>query len=170
MTAIRRAAVQDAAAIARVHVASWQTTYPGMVPQRVLDRLSAERRREMWASRLAEPAETRTWVAELDGAIVGFVGTTIRDEHGRPRTGELESIYLLANARGQGIGTQLMDAALRDLAERQVESVTLWVLTANAVARSFYEQAGWRATGETNLLDFDGTPVEELRYELSLKS
>jgi ribosomal protein S18 acetylase RimI-like enzyme len=63
-----------------------------------------------------------------------------------------------------------MDAALRDLAERQVQSVTLWVLTANAAARGFYEQAGWRATGESNLLDFDGTPVEELRYELSLKS
>ena len=168
MTVVRPAAPDDAAAIAHVHVTSWQTTYPAMVPQPVLDRLSIDRRREFWVSRLADP-DTRTWVAELDGEVVGFVGTNILDRPDMPRTGELESIYLLAEARGKGIGTRLMDAAVEDLAERNLDSVILWVLTDNAPARGFYERAGWRLTDATNLLDFDGTPVEEVRYERSLK-
>ena len=34
--AIRRARAGDARAVARVHVESWRTTYPGIIPDRVI--------------------------------------------------------------------------------------------------------------------------------------
>ena len=167
MIQIRPARPDDAAAIATVHVESWRTAYPGMVPQRVLDGLSVERRTVFWTALLADPRDTRTWVAQRDGAIVGFAGTTVTVAPDGPGAA-LETIYVLAEARGQGIGGRLMEAALADLTKRGFRSVTLWVLTANDRARRFYERHGWRRDGEKNLLDFDGTPVEEIRYELAL--
>ena len=43
MIAIRRARPSDAAAIGAVHVAAWRTTYPGILPNDFLSRLSARR-------------------------------------------------------------------------------------------------------------------------------
>jgi hypothetical protein len=40
----------------------------------------------------------------------------------------------------------------------------LWVLSANATGRRFYEACGWRTDGSSRPIDFDGTDVEETRY------
>ena len=71
---IRKARVEDAGAIAEIHVASWQATYPGLLPQDVLDTLSVERRADMWRGILqrAEP-RTQTRVVEVNGEMAGFV-------------------------------------------------------------------------------------------------
>ena len=166
---IRPAVPSDAAEIARVHVASWRAAYVGIVPQSILDRLAVERRHELWAIRLAEPAETRTLVAVRDGKIVGFAGTNRPTDPEYPaRTGELETIYLLPEAWRHGLGRRLMRGALDDLVERGFETAILWVLTVNERARRFYEESGWQSDGRVQMLDFDGTPVEEIRYRIDL--
>ena len=48
MALIRRARAEDAAGIAQVHVASWRSTYPGMVPDSYLIGLSTEAYAERW--------------------------------------------------------------------------------------------------------------------------
>lgn len=45
---IRKATLQDAEAIARVHVDSWKTTYKGIIPDNVLNNLSYTQRTEQW--------------------------------------------------------------------------------------------------------------------------
>jgi GNAT superfamily N-acetyltransferase len=166
---VRRATAGDAPAIASVHVASWQATYRGIVPQAILDNLSVERRMAGWARLLAAPGEARVWIGELDGDIVGFAGTARPAD---PALGEgvaeLETIYLLPAAQGLGLGGLLLRRATDDLAERGFSSAILWVLTANERARRFYEAAGWRPDGAAQMLDFDGTPVEEIRYRIGL--
>lgn len=61
---IRRAAAGDEEQIAKVHIQSWQETYPGLVAQEYLDGLSAEyqERVEMWQKILAS-SQRWTWVA-----------------------------------------------------------------------------------------------------------
>jgi ribosomal protein S18 acetylase RimI-like enzyme len=167
--AIREADASDAEAIAAVHVDSWRAAYVGLVPQRVLDGLSVERRRDFWARRLEDPGENRTFVAELGGRIVGFAGTTLpTDPEYPPGTAELATIYLQSAAWGRGIGGRLMGRAMDDLAERGFSAVVLWVLAGNARGRGFYEALGWCSDGRAQMLDFDGTPVEEVRYRLDL--
>lgn len=51
MIQIRRANLSDASAIAGVHAASWQETYPGIVPDDFLKNLSVERRFVQWTTR-----------------------------------------------------------------------------------------------------------------------
>ena len=157
---VRPAKAADAPEIARVHVESWRATYPGLVPQSVLDGLSVERRTDFWSGLLRDPGETRTWVGEVDGRIAGFVGTGLPDDPGVPGA-ELKSIYVSSTAQGIGLGRLLLETAVRDLVERGFSSAILWVLTANTRARQFYEAAGWRADGTAQMLDFDGTAVEE---------
>lgn len=167
--AIRSATPADAAQIARVHVESWRTAYRGLVPQSILDGLSIERRAEFWSRRLLEPGETRTWLGEQDGEIVGFVATARpTDPELTPDTAEVESIYLLAPSRGLGSGRRLMQRATRDLVERGFASAILWVFTANDRARRFYEAAGWQPDGTAQVLDFDGIPIVEIRYRIDL--
>ena len=164
---VRPASPADAPEIARVHVESWRATYPGLIPQSVLNGLSVERRTDFWSRLLQDPGETRTWVGELDGRIAGFVGTGLPDDPGVPGA-ELKSIYTSPAAQGLGLGRLLLQTAVSDLVERRFSSAILWVLTANARARRFYEAAGWRADGAAQMLDFDGTATEEIRYRIDL--
>ena len=166
---VRPAIPADAGEIARVHVASWQSTYRGIVPQPILDGLSIERRAEFWERLLREPGENRTWVGEMDGVIVGFAGTSRTTEPDLVSgIGELESIYLLPRAKGVGLGRLLLRAATRDFMERGLTSAILWVFTANERARRFYEAAGWGLDGAAQTHDFGGTAVEAIRYRIDL--
>jgi GNAT superfamily N-acetyltransferase len=153
---VRAARPSDAADIARVHVEAWRAAYVDIVPQAVLDRLSVDRRRDGWMRRLGEPAESRTIVASAGGRIVG--------------TAELDSIYLLPEVWHRGIGRDLIERALGDLAERGFSTVILWVLSDNARGRHFYEAGGWRPDGGVETLDFDGTSLGAVRYRLDLRA
>jgi hypothetical protein len=72
MSAIRVATVQDAGAIARVHVESWQTTYVGIVPEAYLASLDVVQREGSWREWLT--LDVDVFVAEMDGEVVGFIG------------------------------------------------------------------------------------------------
>jgi len=93
---VRAARVEDAAAIARVHVASTRTTYGGIYPEEALQ-LSVEDRERTWRERLANAGSRSILLVGCDarGEIVGFASG------GEERTGrlgcdgELYAIYLL---------------------------------------------------------------------------
>ncbi len=164
---VRPAEPRDADAIAAVHVASWRAAYDGIVPRSVLDRLSVERRAAFWRDALGETGGVGIWVAD-EGSVVGFASSgAARDEDLEPRAGEVQAIYLLPEAWGQGIGRALLEAATVALRERGLDPLVLWVLTDNDRGRRFYERQGWRPDGSARSLDFDGTPIEELRYRRS---
>jgi RimJ/RimL family protein N-acetyltransferase len=170
---IRLAVPDDAPGIGRVHVESWRATYPGIVPQPILDRMSVERRAAFWREAITRSLDAstdggeRVWVAVgARGEVAGFASIgSARDDDLPPGAGELFAIYLAPERWSTGLGRRLHDAAVDDLAVRH-DLLVLWVLTANARARRFYERAGWVADGRARILDFDGTPIEEMRYRL----
>ncbi len=162
---VRRALPEDARAIAEAHVASWRDAYDGIVPRAVLDRLSVERRAAFWRETLGDAGGVDVQVADLAGAVAGFVSAgPARDEDLPPHTGEIHAIYLKREAWSQGIGRELLRAADADLHRRGFGAAVLWVLADNERGRRFYERQGWLPDGATRDLDFDGTHVEELRY------
>ncbi len=170
--AIRSATVEDAPAIASIHVRSWQWAYRGQLPDDYLDRMSEtlDRRIERRRAELANlPPEARWWVAEQDGKIVGFAITgPSRDADMPPKTGEVELIYLLPEAAGKGVGRALFAHAVADLRERGYERAMLWVLESNARARRFYEAAGWRADGANKTEEWPGVVLHEVGYYIVL--
>jgi GNAT superfamily N-acetyltransferase len=171
---IRRARDDDAAAIAAVHVRSWQETYRGLLPQDYLDALDPARRVPLWERTLAATDWPRagTHIAELNGAVVGFANVCpTRDADGDPvATGELASIYLHPTVWGKGFGRELMIASLQTLSEAGFARATLWVLDNNSRAVGFYGKGGWRADGATKSERLGDVLLNELRYRRLLRN
>jgi ribosomal protein S18 acetylase RimI-like enzyme len=62
---------------------------------------------------------------------------------------EVETVAVLAEARGKGVGTALMEAVEGWARERGFEHLALSVRTANEGARRLYERRGFRSLYET---------------------
>jgi GNAT superfamily N-acetyltransferase len=106
-------------------------------------------------------------VVEEAGCVRGFATTRPgRDDDLPPGAGEVHSIYLAPEAWNRGLGSALLATASDDLRSRGFSPLVLWVIEANAGARRFYERAGWRLDGARQPIDFDGVPVDEVRYRL----
>ncbi len=144
MIVARRATVQDAAAIAHVHVDSWRTTYTGLVPASYLATLDEVERASQWREWLAQDAVV--FVAEQRRKIVGFAaGGRIREPLS-DCDAELFAIYLLHRAQRQGTGTLLLGAIATALHARGFRSMAVWVLDRNASV-SFYTRTGAERCG-----------------------
>jgi len=141
---LRRADLDDADAIAAIHVQAWRETYSGLLPQHVIDaRTIIERRREQARARLADIGSS-AHVARLDDELVGFaVGGALR-EPVAGFDGELQVIYVLQRAQRHGLGEMLARAVARDLHERGFRSMAVRVLAENARAQGFYQHLGAR--------------------------
>lgn len=71
-TKVRAAALADCDAIAVVRVETWRTTYRGLLPDAILDALSAPARADMWRRALQRTPPRLLFVAEREGRLVGF--------------------------------------------------------------------------------------------------
>ena len=74
MVLIRDAQASDATAIARVHVASWRSTYAGMLPAGYLTGMSLRGAEARWRGSLPDRGPGCGTVVALDeaGAVAGF--------------------------------------------------------------------------------------------------
>lgn len=72
MMNIRKATMEDAKAIATVHVESWKTTYQGIVPAEYLAQLSVSEKEQLWQRGLNQPKHS-IFVVEEDGKVCGFI-------------------------------------------------------------------------------------------------
>ena len=165
---IREAVPADAAAIAGIRVASWRSTYAGIVPASILDRMDVARNAAWIERRLTDTDEAITLVVEEGGRVAGYSLLSPARDEDAAGCGEVEAIYLDPVVVGRGLGTSLMEASLARLAAAGHHVAVLWVLTANEGARRFYERAGFAPDGAARMLDFDGTPIEEIRYRRSI--
>src|ERR1700685_869365 len=140
---VRLARVDDARAIAEVHVASWRTTYKGIFSDALLDNLSVDKRELSWREMLAspEPNSVTLVACNVGGSIVGFVSGGAERTGRLGYEGELYAIYLLQLAQRQGLGTLLVQHFVCELRARGLGSMAVWVLAANPF-REFYEALG----------------------------
>lgn len=139
---LRMATLDDAEAIARIHVETWQNTYAGMLPDDMLIAMSVEKQARMWR-RMLRGGET-VMVAEYPRAgIVGF-GSYGPNRSGRDGyTGEVYTLYVAPDYQGLGIGRGLLRALFGALAREGHDSALIWVLEMNP-SRFFYEAMGSR--------------------------
>ncbi|MFE6667113.1 GNAT family N-acetyltransferase [Streptomyces sp. NPDC057697] len=170
MVLIREMTPDDVDAVAEVRVRGWQTAYAGLVPRSHLDSMSvAEDARQRRALLERGGGTMANWVAERGGEVVGWACFgPHRESEGPPRGGELYAMYVLPEQRSTGVGRALMEAVVAETRRRGLPWVRLWVLKENASGRRFYERAGFRPDGHEESSAIDGTPVPEVRYELSL--
>ncbi len=169
---IREATIADARGIAAVHVASWRTTYRGVVPDEYLANLSVDAREQNWVRQIATASDqTAIYVAEEEaradgdevGRIVGFAAGGPRREGNAAYAGKLYAIYLLEEAQGHGLGRQLVHAVAERLAPHGITSMLVWALEANPACR-FYEALGGVLLPERQYFERAGVRLAEVSY------
>ena len=152
--------MEDAIAIAHVHVESWRTTYAGIVPDAYLAGLDEILRARLWREWLENQA--LVFVAEWDGRVVGFAHGGANREPLEQCDAELYSIYLLKDAQKRGIGGGLLRAMANGLLERNFKSMAVWVLEQNG-SRNFYEKTGARMA-MSKVIEIGGAKLMEVAY------
>ena len=160
---IRPVTLQDVPAIAAVHVEAWQSSYKEILPADFLAGLSVERRTQEWSQSLTEPRRIVLAATTPDDRIVGFCVAGPNREEPKTFQGEVYAIYLLDEAKRKGAGRALFIEAAASLAQNEMCSLLVWVLSANAVARKFYEALGGEFLCEKPLT-IAGLPYVEVAY------
>ena len=143
---IRKATLNDAEAIAKVHVQSWQETYRGHIADSLLDNLSLESRTVMWTDAINNVEDDKhLFVAELHNEIVAFIsGGPLRNDDGSLDTSietELYALYCLNTYQGLKIGKRLVKQLIDAFVEVGHQKMLVWVLTTNP-SKHFYMHLG----------------------------
>jgi ribosomal protein S18 acetylase RimI-like enzyme len=170
---LRPAGLNDAAAIARVHVTTWRAAYAGLVPDGYLVGMTEVGQMRFWRRLLGRPqAEETILVAEVESAasaasaggpqVVGFGSCGPSRPYGLPYRGEVFTLYVADDWQGRGIGRALIHALFADLVVRDNRDALIWVLSANP-ARFFYEAVGGSPVAERKEA-FAGAMLDETGY------
>jgi GNAT superfamily N-acetyltransferase len=149
VTGLRPATPADAGAIGAIYASCWRDAYPGLVPNRVLLRMTPKGQAESWSHTLRHDGG-RGYVQVAtgsDGTIVGFGSCGGSRTPDLPFGGEVFTLYVEADARGQGHGRALLRAMLARLAADGRRGALVWVLARNP-ARHFYAALGGRLVAE----------------------
>jgi len=170
MITVRRARPTDAVGIGQVHVASWRSTYAGVLPEPVLTGLSAPRQAGYYDRVIRSGsvvhvavASGRDAAADAGPQVVGFV--TARRRRSRTTEGEIDTLYVLDDYRERGLGRQLLRTAAAHLAARGCTSLVVWVLSDNP-SRWFYARMGARHA-EAGSVGVGGIVVPQVAYRWS---
>jgi len=166
---VRPARVEDATAIAEVHVRTWQAAYAHVFGTKRLAELDVQRRAASWRQGLADlrPHETVLVAEDEDGRVVGFA--SVGESPVAADEGELHAIYVLPEAWGDGTGRSLVAAAVDALRSEGFRAAILWVLEDNPRARRFYEREGWRVDGARREGEHLGVRTAEIEYRIELE-
>lgn len=161
---IERAKPEDAKAILTLKRDAWLSAYVSdehaVTREDIYKKLTdedIEKAAAEWGQGIAEETEDGeriTFVARLDGKVVGYTQPCVED--GQRRLG---AMYVSPEVQGHGIGAKLIAKAL----ERQGSNdVYAHVVSYNDKAIRFYERFGFERTGKEFPEEFD----EELGIKL----
>lgn len=165
MYSILHADLDDAPAIAALHIESWRSAYRGLLPDDFLDGPVVEDRVRLWNARMPAPDLHRRLVlkAVADGALVGFVCVLLDEE---PAWGALlDNLHVKPELRGLGIGRRLFREA-RDWVSVAApgQRMHLTVIEGNLEARRFYDRHGGAIVERKIKEVIPGTRLTILRY------
>jgi GNAT superfamily N-acetyltransferase len=164
VTTVRAATGDDADDIGRVHAGAWRAAYGSVLPEAAFD---VEARQRFWREALGrEWPASAVFVAEVEGAVIGFAGVGASREE--EDVGELFTIYVEPDHWGTGAGRALIERAEKSLAGSGFGEAMLWVLEGNERAERFYRAAGWTHDSGRKVEEFQGAELSEVRYRKQL--
>jgi len=157
---IRVAVPEDADACAGIHVAAWEASYRGIMPDAEFEKRPLERRRQQWREWLN--SGNITLVACDDGGdVLGFAGARLLDG-GLGYDSYLATLYLRPDMKGQGVGKTLLRAIAGKLLAAGARNMVLRTLRANTAARAFYEHMGAHVLHDG--VDIDAGTFDDVAY------
>jgi GNAT superfamily N-acetyltransferase len=132
---LRRLVLEDMDAAARVLRASFDAALPSLAGLHTPDE-------DRWFFRERVFKTCAVWGAFDAAAMIGIIAF---------RNDWIDQLYVLPEAQGRGVGSELLG-----IAQRSLDRLQLWTFQRNAPARRFYEARGFALVRET-----DGAGNEE---------
>ncbi len=146
---IRFAQCEDLRQIAQLYISNHKSTYQGLLSDEYLQGLTLEYGLNKWTQYLAG-GKGKIWVACDQGIFSGFAAGT--DDKVLPDTWYLDSLHVIPEARGKGIGTRLIRAIGKFALENHYTKMSICIVRGNAAAGSLYSKLGAK-----HLYDFEDT-------------
>jgi ribosomal protein S18 acetylase RimI-like enzyme len=160
---LRAPEIDEAEAIARLHIACWREAYAGIVPAEALAKADVAERTDKWRQSIADP-QSFVLVAFAGAEPVGFVLARASTEADAGQgEGAIAALYVRASHYRLKLGTRLMVAAARWWLARGGRSLRLGVLAENPRAIAFYERMGGRVV-KTTTYAWGGADLPHLIY------
>lgn len=168
---ISRATLEDAPAVAEIHVRTWQVAYASILTPEYLGSLSVANREELWRKTITA-GNPELLVAKVDGSIRGFICfAPCRDPGALASEAEIWAIYVDPDSWKAGIGRELWLHTKRGMLEHGYKTCSLWVFPQNHRAIRFYLAAGFVPDeSRSKAFDMDGQRLTEARYVADLKA
>lgn len=138
---VRLARVSDAPALASLRYALRASTGRATEPEAEF----IQRCTSWMQNHLNETERWRCWAAEEEGRLIGAVWVQLVEKIPNPRLeteyhAYLTNFYIAESARGRGLGTQLLQTAIKWCESREVHAIILWPTDRS---RSLYERHGF---------------------------
>ena len=160
---LRAPVIDEAEAIARLHIACWREAYPGIVPAAALASADIGERTAKWRQSIAD-ADSFVLAAFDRGEPVAFILARPRgDADATAGDGAIPALYVRASHYRLKLGSRLMAAAARWWLGRGGRSLRLGVLAANTRAVAFYERLGGRVV-KTGTYAWGGADLPDAIY------
>ena len=140
---IRRATVDDAAAIARVRIDCWRLTYRGLIPDAYLDGMQIDDSTALWQRVLSAGQNTTSvFVAENDGDVVGFAAGNMLLEPRYDVDAELSAVVRAARVPARAASGAAWSRRLPTRsASTAPRGLIVWVIAGNKGARGILRRA-----------------------------
>lgn len=162
---IRKANVDDAEAIAKILVHSWQVNFKDVVPEDYLNQMDPYK---ISIGIRKSLDENTLFVAIVDEKVVGFVGCGSNRLQSHPEyDSELHAIHVLPHNKGSGIGRKLFTTAQESLRAQGYKKMILSVFKANT-AQIFYKKLGSESIGVRSV-EYGGKKSVEKLYGWNLE-
>lgn len=147
----------DETVIAPLKIICWRESYPGLLPQDMLDDLNLGREIRQWKPALEQGI---AWIVETAGLPVGFA---------HMRGAEITTLYVMRDHQGAGIGKRLMFHMFDEISCFGHTRAHLWVLEKNLLAREFYVHLGGALVARRPCGFRHHPGIMELCYEFDLE-
>lgn len=172
---VRTGRVNDAPAVGLVQATVWRETFADSFPPEVLETFEGPAFASVWRRSLQQPptALHRLLVACAGDQVVGFVAigpAEVTDETISETDGEILVLGVHPDARRDGHGSRLLNAAADTLRAGDRTAVLTWLPADDERARAFTDAAGLTPDGawRERVVGPAGETVREVRVRAEL--
>jgi RimJ/RimL family protein N-acetyltransferase len=147
---VRAASTDDLEAVEAIYLAAWKAGFREVVPSTVFYEDDFDDQRRVESHDIVLDDRIETCVAELDGHIIGFVGTATTD-----RRSMIVAMWVTPQAWGRGASNALLASVEQSAHTAGIHELTAWVPEDAPRARRVLERASWRPSGNIGVLNAD---------------
>ena len=138
---IRKAKQEDAERIIDINIEVWNTTYKNLISQEIIDKLQYKNKERIDKSKKRIKEKNNTYVALVNGEIVGFSTYGRSRNNNYPNAGEIYAEYILEGYQGLGIGRKLAIMCMQELLNEGYTELVTACLNGNP-SNEFHKSLG----------------------------